>query len=92
MAEYVDGDPDKGILQEGEIMRSRGWGWILCRRKKGLLLQVLISGRAFTEKQLWLTPEEETGFEESGREFLDRLYRRINSNPSEFEERFIEQE
>jgi len=92
MAEYVDGDSDKGILQEGEILRSRGWGWILCRREKGLMLQVLIGGRAFVEKQLYLTPEETAGFEESGRDYLDNLYRRISGSPSDYEERFIEQE
>jgi len=91
MAEYVDGDPDKGILQEGEIMRSRGWGWILCLREKVLLLQVLIGRRVFTEKQLYLTPEETAGFEESGQEFLDDLHRQITSRPGEYEERFIKQ-
>ena len=54
-------------------------------------MQVLIAGRAYREKQLYLTPEEAAGFEESGRVFLEQMYRRITSNLPDYEGRFKEQ-
>lgn len=88
MAEYVNVGQDKGILQDSEIMRSHGWGWILYRREEGLLLQVLTGGRAFIEKRFYLSPEEVRSFYKSGRDYLDQLYSRICRKTADYANRF----
>jgi len=88
--EYIDGSPDKGIRQKGEIMRSHGWGWILCRRDRGLLLEVLMGGISFDQKYLLLTPAEESLFSTGGREYIAALADRVRNYPFDFASRFSE--
>jgi hypothetical protein len=90
MVKYVSYDPPRGIKKNGEIARSRGLGWILCKIEEELKFCFIHGGNRFLEDSILLIPKEIQYFEKEGTSYLDELYHRILMNIEDFSSRFLE--